>query len=54
MFEQARAHFESVLEEIESAGLYKHERIISSAQGASIDVLAGPGAKRRLEQCVQY
>ena len=38
MFDNARDHFKSTLAEIESAGLYKHERVISSAQGASIDV----------------
>ncbi|MGB1698401.1 MAG: glycine C-acetyltransferase [Nannocystaceae bacterium] len=38
MFDNAREHFKSTLAEIEAAGLYKHERVISSAQGASIDV----------------
>ena len=38
MFDQARDHFASILKDIEDAGLYKHERVISSAQGASIDV----------------
>jgi len=38
MFDNARDHFKQTLAEIEAAGLYKHERIISSAQGASIEV----------------
>jgi glycine C-acetyltransferase len=38
MFDNARDHFKTTLAEIEAAGLYKHERVISSAQGASIDV----------------
>lgn len=38
MFDNAREHFKTTLAEIEAAGLYKHERVISSAQGASIDV----------------
>jgi glycine C-acetyltransferase len=38
MFEQAKQHYASILQEIESAGLYKHERIIESAQGARIKV----------------
>lgn len=38
MFEQARSHYESLLREIDDAGLYKHERVIASAQAASIRV----------------
>lgn len=38
MFSQAKAHYRSILDEIEGAGLYKHERIIASAQGATISV----------------
>ncbi|EDM76172.1 2-amino-3-ketobutyrate coenzyme A ligase [Plesiocystis pacifica SIR-1] len=38
MFEQAREHFATILSEIEEAGLYKHERIIVSPQGAEIAV----------------
>ena len=38
MFEQARSHYESLLREIDDAGLYKHERVITSAQAASIRV----------------
>lgn len=38
MFESAQVHFETQLAQIEKEGLYKHERIIASAQGASIQV----------------
>jgi glycine C-acetyltransferase len=38
MFEQARPHYDAILQEIRDAGLYKHERIIASPQGASIRV----------------
>jgi glycine C-acetyltransferase len=38
MFEQARAHYQKVLDEIRDAGLWKHERIIASPQGAAISV----------------
>jgi glycine C-acetyltransferase len=38
MFEQAKTHFESLLSEIRGAGLWKHERIISSPQGDRIQV----------------
>ncbi|TPV93754.1 MAG: glycine C-acetyltransferase [Myxococcales bacterium FL481] len=38
MFEQARTHYEQILREIEEAGLYKHERVIASAQAARIRV----------------
>jgi len=38
MFEQAKDHYAAILEEIRDAGLYKHERIIESPQGAEIDV----------------
>jgi glycine C-acetyltransferase len=38
MFENARDHYANILAEIEDAGLYKHERIIGSAQGAEIEV----------------
>ncbi|HWB79972.1 MAG TPA: glycine C-acetyltransferase [Nannocystaceae bacterium] len=38
MFEQAREHYANILKEIRDAGLYKHERIIASAQGAHIQV----------------
>lgn len=36
MFEQAKDHYAKLLSEIEDAGLYKHERIIDSPQGAEI------------------
>lgn len=38
MFENAADHYNEVLNEIREAGLYKHERIIESPQGAEIDV----------------
>ncbi|MCB9567123.1 MAG: glycine C-acetyltransferase [Myxococcales bacterium] len=38
MFEQAKAHYQAILDEIEAAGLTKHERIITSPQSAEIDV----------------
>jgi glycine C-acetyltransferase len=38
MFEQAQDHYAQILREIEEAGLYKHERIIASPQGAEISV----------------
>jgi glycine C-acetyltransferase len=38
MFEQAQDHYVKILREIEEAGLYKHERIIASPQGAEISV----------------
>lgn len=38
MFEQARSHYDAILQEIRDAGLYKHERIIESAQAATITV----------------
>ena len=38
MFEQAKDHYAKILAEIEEAGLYKHERIIGSPQGAEIAV----------------
>ncbi len=38
MFTQARDHYAAILAEIQGAGLYKHERVIASAQGAEITV----------------
>ena len=38
MFDQARAHYASILNEIRSAGLYKDERVIESPQGPEITV----------------
>ena len=38
MFEQAKEHFTKTLNEIRDAGLWKEERIITSPQGAEIDV----------------
>ena len=39
MFEQAKEHYATILQEIEEAGLTKHERIIDSPQGAEISVV---------------
>ncbi len=47
MFEQAKDHYTTILDEIRSAGLYKHERIITSPQSASIEV----GGRRVLNFC---
>jgi glycine C-acetyltransferase len=41
MFDGARDHYRSALKEIEEAGLYKTERILSSPQGARIEVASG-------------
>ena len=41
MFEQARGHYRTTLQEIEEAGLYKSERIVRSPQGARIVVASG-------------
>ncbi|MBX7079941.1 MAG: glycine C-acetyltransferase [Nannocystaceae bacterium] len=38
MFEQAKDHYAAILQEIRDAGLYKHERVIESPQGANIRV----------------
>ncbi|MBC8066902.1 MAG: glycine C-acetyltransferase [Deltaproteobacteria bacterium] len=38
MFEQAKQHYAAIVQEIRDAGLYKHERVIESAQGATITV----------------
>lgn len=38
MFEQAKDHYKAILDEISGAGLYKHERVITSPQSASIEV----------------
>jgi glycine C-acetyltransferase len=38
MYTQAQAHYAAILEQIRSAGLYKHERVITSAQAADIEV----------------
>ena len=38
MFDQAREHFTATLDEIRSSGLWKEERIITSPQGAEIEV----------------
>ncbi len=38
MFEQAKDHYKAILDEIREAGLYKHERIITSPQSAAIEV----------------
>ena len=41
MFDESRESFQQTLSEIEEAGLYKHERVIASRQGATIEVQAG-------------
>jgi glycine C-acetyltransferase len=41
MFDQARDYYRATLKEIEEAGLYKSERILSSPQGARIAVASG-------------
>ncbi len=51
MFTQAKDHFAAVLDEIEAAGLYKHERIIASPQGAMIEV---PGEDGELRQVLNF
>lgn len=38
MFDQAKKHYQAILDDIRDAGLWKHERIIESPQGASIAV----------------
>ena len=38
MFDQARPHYQKLLDEIRESGLWKHERIIASPQGAEIEV----------------
>jgi glycine C-acetyltransferase len=38
MYSQARDHYAAILAEIQGAGLYKHERVIASPQGAEITV----------------
>jgi glycine C-acetyltransferase len=47
MYERAQAHFAAILDEIRAAGLYKHERIIESPQGAEIHV----GGRKVLNFC---
>ncbi|MBT3449006.1 MAG: glycine C-acetyltransferase [Bacteroidetes Order II. Incertae sedis bacterium] len=41
MFDTARPQIQSILDEIESAGLYKDERVITSQQAAEITVSSG-------------
>ena len=41
MFDEIRESFQQTLTEIEEAGLYKHERVLTSRQGANIEVQAG-------------
>lgn len=47
MFEQAKDHYTTILDEIHGAGLYKHERIITSPQSAAIEV----GGRQVLNFC---
>ena len=41
MFDETRGSFQQTLSGIEEAGLYKHERVLTSRQGANIEVQAG-------------
>jgi glycine C-acetyltransferase len=41
MFERYKTHLDKILSDIDAAGLYKHERIIVSPQGAAIRVSDG-------------
>lgn len=47
MYQNFKTHLQSELNEIQNAGLYKNERIITSAQGAEIEV----GGKKVLNFC---
>ncbi len=47
MFEQAKDHYTTILDEIRGAGLYKHERILTSPQSAAIEV----GGRQVLNFC---
>ena len=47
MFDNAKKHYQSILQEIRDAGLYKDERIIESPQGDKIEV----GGKTVLNFC---
>ena len=38
MYSTARDHYATILQQIRDAGLYKHERVITSAQSADIAV----------------
>ncbi len=38
MYTQAQEHYAAILQQIRDAGLYKHERVIDSAQAADIEV----------------
>ena len=38
MYTQAQEHYAAILQQIRDAGLYKHERVIESAQAADIEV----------------
>jgi glycine C-acetyltransferase len=48
MFEVARPQYDSLLREIQSAGLYKAERVLASPQNARVDL---PGKKSVLNMC---
>ncbi|NDV46631.1 glycine C-acetyltransferase [Paludibacter sp. 221] len=48
MYQEFKSHLQSQLDEIKEAGLYKNERIITSAQGAEIEV---SGGKKVLNFC---
>ncbi|MCX4246135.1 glycine C-acetyltransferase [Paraliomyxa miuraensis] len=51
MFSQAKEHYAAILGEIRDAGLYKDERIITSAQGAAIEVAGPEGGQEVLNFC---
>lgn len=48
MFDHAKDHYAKILAEIEQAGLYKHERIIASPQGAEITVPGEDGGEHKV------
>jgi glycine C-acetyltransferase len=48
MFEVARPQYDSLLREIQNAGLYKAERVLASPQNARVDL---PGKKSVLNMC---
>jgi glycine C-acetyltransferase len=48
MYGAARGHYAKVLDEIRESGLWKRERLITSAQGADIEVTPPGGAPKRV------
>src|SRR5690606_20756971 len=51
MFSQAKEHYAAILSEIRDAGLYKDERLITSAQGAAITVASDEAGREVLNFC---